>query len=169
MADGYFNYLVGIVGGTYGKLKLLTFLYNTEFVWDYRIELDGDRAENGKMLRYNYQHDTGKRCEYGPDVPCTVLEMLVAMAIGIDRIMDEPSNPNAQRWFWEMLKNLGLDDMYDISYNQQKVIEAVGKWMNRDYDRKGRGSIFPLKKSAHIDMRKAHIWQQAGFYLNDWY
>lgn len=73
--------------------------------------------------------------------------------------MGEPGNDHPERWFWEMIDNLGLRN-----YSEQSVIDNVGKWMARDYDKDGRGGIFPLNRPLR-NQRTVPIWEQAGSYM----
>ena len=63
--------------------KLLKYLHEREFT--YLIELDGNRAEDGTDLRFRFgfEHDIDGEIisEYLDNKPCSLLEMLVALAI----------------------------------------------------------------------------------------
>lgn len=164
----YFRYLVEKVdgfGAYSGRLTLLKQLFETEFRWDYAIPLDADRAEDGKNLRLLYFHETGDRSNM-QFYPCTVLEMMIAMAIDMENIMGEPGDDHPEHWFWEMLENIGLSNVTDRNYDAQLVGDAIGNWMARGYDKKGQGGIFPLKRSRR-DVRRMPIWEQAGMYMTE--
>lgn len=166
--EHYFAFLVHKVDG-FGawrdRIMLLHLLFDTEYRWDFCVPLDADRAEDGKSLRLLYFHETGfQSCMAGE--PCNVLEMLLAMAIDMENIMGEPGEDHPERWFWEMLGNIGLADMTDDKYDAQTVIDAIGNWMARNYDRRGKGGIFPLHRSRR-DVRRMPIWEQAGMYMTE--
>jgi len=158
MQDLYFDWLLSKVDG-WPYRQVCDYLYHIEFRWDYTIELDGDRAEKGKALRYLYF--TEKRQDSGMSgMPCTVLEMLVALAIDMENIMGEPGNDHPERWFSDMLCNLGIAN----SFSRQDIVNKVGRWMARDYMPDGNGGLFPLSNSPN-DQRRSPIWAQAGLYM----
>ena len=71
--------------------KLLMFLYDVPFA--YTIPMDANRAEDGTDLRYRF----GFENSYDPrlitdaidDKPCSVLEMMVALCIRCESIMED--------------------------------------------------------------------------------
>lgn len=158
MQELYFDWLLGIIRCDNRHIELCRQLFSIEFRWDYAIELDADRAENGKELRLLYFNETGNNSGMG-GMPCTVLEMMIALSLAMENIMGEPGNDHPERWFWEMIDNLGLRN-----YSEQSVIDNVGKWMARDYDKDGRGGIFPLNRPLR-NQRTVPIWEQAGSYM----
>ena len=167
-SDKYFRYLVDKVDGLgaySGRTTLLKQLFETEYRWDYKIPLDSDRAEDGKNLRLSYFHETGKH-SHMEFKPCTVLEMLIAMSLAMENIMGAPGDYHPERWFWEMLENIGIANMKDRNYDSQSVASAIDVWLSRDYDKKGHGGIFPLHRSKR-DVRRMPIWEQAGMYMTE--
>lgn len=101
---------------------------------------------------------------YGFDT-CSVLEALIGMA----RRMEYETNDPPDKWFWEIIGNLGLsactDDRYE-SGDWPNVDRIIKNWMNRKYDRDGRGGAFPLQHTR-IDQREVEIWYQMNAYLNE--
>src|SRR5690606_2330305 len=101
--------------------KLLTHLHDIEFT--YIIEMDGNRAEDGIDLRYRFgyerQYDNAMIATYLDDRPCSVLEMLIALAIRCEEhIMDDPDIGNRTgQWFWNMISNLGLSSLDDTRFD----------------------------------------------------
>lgn len=167
MQARYFNYLLSKVGMLHSEYtQLCLYMSKIEFRWDYTIELDGDRAEEGKALRVLYYKETGSNNTGLSLAPCTVLEMLVALAMGMEEIMGEPGNDHPERWFNDMIFNLGLSEMTDDNYNEYFVSDAIGKWMMRDYDKNGHGGLFPLSYKRR-DQRRVPIWEQAGAYMSE--
>ena len=140
-------------------------LFHTEFRWDLTIDLDADRAENGMALRIIYHEETGLHANMNGE-PCNILEMLVALSIAMEEIMGDVDDCHPGRWFAEMIYNLDLADMTDDNYTPNVVINNVGNWMSRNYDKNGRGGLFPLRSRCK-DQRKAPIWEQAGNYLSE--
>lgn len=146
--------------------KLFTFLHDTEFV--YFVPHDENRAEDGIALRYRYcvLHD----CEDLEDYlggPCSVLEMMVALAIRCEeRIMSDPEKGDrTTQWFWDMMTSLGLSSMTDYNFDERLVNDVVTKFLNRNYDRNGKGGLFTIKR-WNRDARTAEIWHQLMAYLN---
>lgn len=173
--NDYFGWLYNIVcGRRYSERisyrKLLMRLHSINF--RYYIPMDGNRAEDGVNLRYRYTIDRGYESSYEPaitdlDFPCTVLEMMVALAIKCEEnIMDDPSIGNrTAQWFWVMVVNLGLGSMTDDRYDRMTVDKAVERFLNRDYEPDGRGGLFTIRRCDR-DLRDVEIWHQLCWYLD---
>ncbi len=167
---GYFAYLEDIVGRRLpmGSL-LLPYLFDRPFTWSFKIPTDANRAKDGLMLRDRYANETGDYLLYSDKAePCSILEMLVALSIRIEEdIMAEPGDEHPEKWFWEMLDNLGLTriaSLRPMAENEyEKVIEV---WLKRKYMDNGQGGLFPLKNPSK-DQRLVSIWDQMNFYLNE--
>ena len=147
--------------------KLLTFLHEVEFT--YFIPYDENRAAEGIALRYRYcfMHKcTNLECYLSG--PCSVLEMMVALAIRCEEnLMDNPElGDRTGQWFWEMITNMGLGSMNDTNYNEWLVSDVVGRFLNREYEPDGRGGLFRVK-GWNRDMRTAEIWHQLMAYINN--
>ena len=146
--------------------QLFTFLHDTEFI--YSIPHDENRAEDGIELRYRFcsLHDC-EDLEYCLDGPCSVLEMMVALAIRCEeRIMSDPEKGDrTAQWFWSMVRSLGLSSMTDYNYNEWLVNDVITRFLERDYDPDGNGGLFTIKQWDR-DARDAEIWHQLMAYLN---
>lgn len=146
--------------------KLFTFLHDTEFV--YFIPHDENRAEDGISLRYRYclLHDC-EDLEVYLAGPCSVLEMMVALAIRCEeRIMSDPEKGDrTTQWFWDMMTSLGLSSMNDRIFDERFVNDVTMRFLRRDYDRNGKGGLFTIKR-WNRDARTAEIWHQLMAYLN---
>lgn len=146
--------------------RLFKFLHNTEFT--YFIPHDENRAGDGIALRhrycllYNYED-----IEYYLDGPCSVLEMMIALAIRCEeRIMCDPSKGDrTAQWFWSMVTSLGLSSMTDYNFDEEFVNDTVEKFLNREYAKDGKGGLFTVKR-WNRDARDAEIWHQLLAYLN---
>ena len=171
----YFEWIYEIVCSdkAYSKLsyrKLLCFLYYTEFI--YICDRDENRACDGIDLRYRFGDDCGYSGStintYLDTRPCSVLEMMVALAFDVEEhIMDDPTfGDRTGQWFWNMIVNLGLGSMSDARFDRDYVEHVVCKFLNREYERNGRGGLFAISDDRH-DMRTAEIWYQAMWYLNE--
>ena len=149
---------------------LLNDLFNQEYRWDFAIESDANRADDGINLRLLYSQETGDRLDWiNRKTSCTILEMLIAMSIRIEMdIMGDPGEDRPERWFWEMLGNLGLMIMTDDNYDPNYVTDIIWRWMARQYSKNGSGGLFPLRKPTS-DQRSIPIWDQMGAYLVERY
>ena len=166
----YFEWMCDLVCGnrfargmTYRQL--LTFLHDVEFT--YFVPYDENRAAKGISLRYRFclLHDCTELEEYLTG-PCSVLEMMIALAFQMDELMDdfELGNRTGQ-WFWDMITNMGLGSMNDTNYNEWFVNDVVTRFLNREYEPDGRGGLFRVR-GWERDMRTAEIWHQLLAYIN---
>lgn len=148
--------------------KLLTYLNNVAF--RYINPMDGNRAEDGVNLRYRYGEennvDRHMVARYLDDRDCTVLEMMVALALRCEhQIMeDDDFGDRTGHWFWGMIDSLGLLDEYDDVFDEDHVADVVYQFLNREYDRNGKGGLFTVENPPR-DMRNVDIWYQMNYYL----
>lgn len=153
-----------------GYRKLFGYLYNTEFT--YTLPMDGNRFEDGVNLRYRFgrEHDLDQNmiASYLDFRPCSVLEMVIALALRCeDQIMDNPDLGNrVGQWFWEMIVNLGLGKMTDANFDPEYVDQVMYIFLNHQYDRDGTGGLFKIHDRTK-DMRSAEIWYQMCWHLNE--
>ena len=150
--------------------KLLTHLYNTDF--RYSMHRDSDRASDGRRLRYRFGNHMGYsefdiRKALDSIFPCSVLEMMIALAIRIEEdIMDNAEiGDRTNQWFWIMIVNLGLGDMMDDRYDEEHVEEVLNRFLDREYEPNGKGGLFYIR-NARRDVRNLEIWYQMCEYLN---
>lgn len=149
--------------------KLLYLLHDTQFT--YTIALDGNRYDDGIDLRYRFGSESGYPdymiAKYIDIRPCSVLEMIIALSMRLEEhIMSDPDIGNRTgQWFWDMIVNLGLGSMDDAKFDKAYAVSVVRRFLNRDYDRNGRGGLFTVEHSRH-DMRNVEIWYQANWYLD---
>lgn len=150
--------------------KLLTHLHDMDFT--YIIGMDGNRAEDGIDLRYRFgyerQHNGPMIATYLDDRPCSVLEMLTALAIRCEEhIMDDPDiGDRTGQWFWSMISNLGLSSLNDASFDSIFLNQVITRFLNREYERNGEGGLFTVNNSKY-DLRTVEIWYQMCWYLDD--
>ena len=171
----YFNWMCELIqddmyteGSSYRRL--LTHLHDREF--EYIVSMDSNRAEDGTDLRYRFAYE----CNYDPqDVdlyldnrPCSVLEMLVALANRCEEdIMDDPDVGNRTgQWFWTMINNLGLGDMIDSEFDEQYTDIVIDRFLQRKYKPNGEGGLFTIKNTGR-DLREVEIWYQLMWYLDN--
>ena len=141
--------------------KLLEHLHDIEF--RYLLPMDQNCAEYGVYMRYRF---AGRDADYIVG-PCTVLEMMVALALRCEEnIMDDPLVGNRTgQWFWEMIVNLGLGAMYDRQYDGEYVESVINRFLDRQYEPDGRGGLFTIKYCDY-DLRKVLIRDQLYWYLD---
>lgn len=167
--DEYFEWLCDTVDGrrfsnvmTYEKL--LRHLHNIEFTWF--VPHDDNRASDGVQLRRRYALDKRDMSLQGYlRGPCSVLEMMVALAVRAETIMDDDGiGDRTGQWFWTMIHNLGLTPMTDEGFDRGRVDEIVARLLNREYEPDGSGGLFTVR-NCERDMRKIEIWCQLSWYL----
>ena len=171
----YFQWLRNIVcqnrfSETVSYDKLLNRLHSIPFRWTRK--LDADRADWGINMRYRFAQDY--TCENDIDIkdcidgPCSVLEMMVALAVRCEEdLMDDSAyGDRTAQWFWNMVVSLGLGSMIDNCFDEVFVDETIQKFLNREYERDGKGGLFTLRH-ASFDARKVDIWYQLCWYLDE--
>lgn len=169
--EEYFDWLYDLVcRRRYSKeisyKKLLRYLHTIEFIYD--IPKDGNRADDGIRLRYRFAEQY--RDLYDADLylsgPCSVLEMMVALALrGEETIMDDPLlGDRTGQWFWGMITNLGLGSMVDERFNSGKIDDVIERLLNREYEPNGKGGLFTVNRG--LDLREVEIWYQFMWHLD---
>ena len=162
----YYMWLLERVEGTgmFGALysKLLRFLFDTKYT--YTFVMDGNRAKGGESLRSIFAAEEGVFIEDVHSGPCTVLEMIEALATE----MAFDKHDSISRWFWELLDNLGLMVYKDDNFNEKEIKDILNRWMSRNYEPDGKGSLFPIP-GFDGDMRNVEIWDQMNIYMTKLY
>lgn len=164
--DKYLTWLYGQIAdakirrGNKTYWKLLRQLYSHEF--QYFIPNDSNRASDGRDLRLLFADENA--CDIDAawmDLDCSFLEMLVAFA----KRLEFQSEQTSERWFWELLQNLGISEYHDdMGYNEKFVDECVARVNERTYHANGSGGLFPLRKPKK-DQRRVELWYQMCEYL----
>ena len=169
----YFEWLYHIVcdtkysGASYRKLMWM--LHSVAFT--YRNPMDANRADDGGDLRSRFGSETGYStaaiASYLDQAPCSVLEMMVALAIRCEEhIMYDPEvGDRTAVWFWTMVVSLGLKGMDDEAFDEEHVGKVVRKFLRGKYRRDGGGGLFHVK-GFEEDMRDLEIWYQMCAYLD---
>lgn len=168
----YFAWMYDIVCSEVSEsyLKLFDYLNQTQFT--VIIPMDYNRAEDGKNLRHTFAYEKNIPTVYISEtfngLPCSVLEMMVALAKRCeDSIMTNTHYGNRTSvWFWSMIETLGLSDMIDDNFSAIKVGHAMYRFLNRTYEPDGTGGLFKIHDKSK-DMRNIEIWYQMHFYLNE--
>ena len=138
-------------------------LYQKPFRWI--VPNDDNRGEDGRDLRYDFADSLGinRLDEEWMSLDCSVLEMLIALS---ERAAFE-SYGECGDWFRKFLENLGILQYTDSNYDEDAALDidvAIERLLNREYERNGRGGLFPLIR-ARRDQRKVEIWYQMSSYL----
>lgn len=173
--SSYFCFLMDLIGyenknNPYENFGvLLIFLNSIEYQWD--NPMDENRMYDGLNLRYLYSLDS--EYDYNDildtlDTPCSILEMLIALSYKIE--VDIACNPDyinrTGKWFWFMINSLGLGDMTDAQFDENKVIYIMQNFISRNYNPNGNGGLFTISDNS-IDMRTMDLWYQANTWLNE--
>ncbi len=162
--NDYFEWLYDkVCTGGVSYRKLLMCLHNIEFT--FTIPNDVNRASDGVDLRYRFS-----QCKEVHDVlygPCSVLEMMVALAIRCEEtIMDDTRYGNRTgQWFWGMMSTLGINLMVDDIFDRESVEDKIYRFLDREYEPDGRGGLFYINDS-YDDLRDVEIWTQLCWYLD---
>ena len=168
----YFDWMYNLVcRNRYSKnisfKKVFSYLNNTKFT--YSIRMDLNRAKDGTELRRRYANEFKIANIYDRICgPCSVLEMMIALAIRCDETImdDENFGDRTDQWFWDMMKNLGLGHMNDDEFDEEYVSDVITRFLNRDYEPDGRGGLF-FVRNCDIDLRDVEIWIQMLWYLDN--
>lgn len=178
--EDYFQWLCGLVGIStpgHSYWSLGRELHKKVFYWT--VPNDDNRAEDGKKLREEFFEETSSKY-HSPDnymdcldEPCSVFEMLIGLSDRIQDILFDPSNEDGTtEYFWVLIRNLGLEVFTDEDFSDRMGPYGVNlileKLLERDYDWKGNGGLFPLRH-AQKDQRKVEIWYQMSSYINENY
>lgn len=155
-------------------IHLANILHSIPFI--YILEWDENMGCHGIELRYRFMYINGMYDQNYEDIfdddPCSVFEMLVALAIRIeDQFMDNLEDYRVPEWFKLMLKNIGLEPYNDSYFNNwsfdYEVKGIVDNFLYRRFDPDGHGSIFTTNRD--VDMRDIDFWKQTTWYLTDNY
>lgn len=169
----YFEWLYCLVcDNRYGRLSyknLLLCLNNIEFYPV--IDLDENRLQDGIDFRYRFGYENGYPRHdierYLDDRPCSVLEMMVALAFRVEeQIMDDSDYGNRTgQWFWNMIVSLGLGSMNDSRFDERFVQQTISRFLDRKYSPNGKGGLFTIENCPY-DLRDMEIWNQFMWYLD---
>lgn len=174
--EEYFDWMCRLVSSNnqYSKGlsydKLLSYLDTIEF--QYNLDMDGNRANDGIELRYRFgyeqRYDDRMIASYLDVRPCSILEMMMALAIRMEEsIMDDPEyGDRTGQWFWNMIVSLGLGSMDDKKFDPDYAGDVVSRFLDRDYESDGKGGLFTLNR-PNRDLRTVDIWCQMCWYLNE--
>ena len=171
--DLYFDWMCQLVSDDYHEdyQNLLHFLHGVEFT--YIMEMDENRLKDGVALRYRF----GRECGYPRDMiasyfdeyPCSVLEMMVALAVRCeeDIMRNYDYGDRTPEWFWGMIDSLGLRSMTNRYFQVTAAKYIIQRFLNRTYKPNGEWGLFTVRNPKR-DMRTVDIWYQMHWYLNEY-
>lgn len=174
--DGYFNWIYHLMcpkirsfGRSY--VRLFETLYSREFDYSNMRRMDENRYSDGVSLRRRYLYDNGDVDSYlfnsyAKDAPCSILEMMAALAVRCEESMmtnTEYGDRTAQ-WFWYMINSLGLGQYSDDAYDETEVNDIINCFLDCNYEADGHGGLF-IVNNAPRDLRTVDIWTQMNWYL----
>lgn len=127
--------------------------------------MDKNRAGDGKALIDRYVRETESISSFF-DIPCSVLEMMVALCIRLEtHILYNPEDNSHIKWlFWEMIRSMGLLSMNDDNFDERAASACVYTMLEHTFRPDGKGGLFTVPGST--DMRDKEIWYQAMSWLN---
>lgn len=165
----YFEYLLYLMQFDspehrhYGHL--LSDMYDITFIYSH--PMDENRVIDALDMRREYLFDNGYDVNNSfMDRDVSVFEVLAALSRRLEiEVTGEPGEDHIERWFWEMLMNLGVL-LKDSIYDRGLVRNKIDIWMTRNYKRNGEGGVFPLKRTS-TDQRENDLWYQGQLYLTE--
>lgn len=169
--EEYFEWMYdSVCAGRFAKennyRKLLSYLNSIDYTW--LIPKDINRAEDGEEgLRWKFAYETHTNIGNELDGPCSVLEMIIALAYRCEEIMDDAAvGDRTGQWFWKMINNLGLSGMSDRRFDMTYTEDVVERFLNRDFEPDGHGSLFVIK-NCDYNLRDVEIWTTMLWYLDN--
>lgn len=165
----YFEYLVNLINPDHAPyLKLLEQLYST----DYIIVKDDDnnRAEDGKNLRLDWLYEHNRKEDndiwFAQFKACSVLEMMVALAIRMDENIMWNGFNRTSIWFSDMILSMGLEQYTDYNYDPESISTIVNAMMYYNIESNGQGGLF-ISPYNDTDMRDYSLWYQMQIYIQN--
>lgn len=146
-------------------ILLFKHLHQREFVFP--LPMDEARAQDGIGLRDQFAREKGFSYEEIEDIlqgPCSVLEMMVGLALRMEITLMTNSDEGDRTgvWFWGMLVNMKLGPMTDENYSREYVDRCINTMLYREYEPNGEGGLFTCNRT---DMRDTEIWYQMNTFL----
>lgn len=155
--DYYFNWLCSKIDDGRGRNYAILLLKMFQTPFKVVVKKDENRVADGLALRDWFYEETG-RGQYGSGIPCSVLEVLIALARRCEvEIMGEYEEDNTGKWFWMMVENIGLLPYDNAHFDNDSVAHFLAHFLDRKWARGGQSGPFPLK-TAKFDSRKQELW-----------
>lgn len=105
---------------------------------------------------------------------CTFLELLICISkrMEFEMTSDSDMDYSMNRWFWELISNIGFDkysdDDWDKYDSEKEIIKRINIINNREYEQNGNGGLFPIHTPPYR-MRNIDLWYQMMKYLQEKY
>lgn len=169
-SDPYLNWLGMLIGCDRQRFvysEMVKALHGREFCP--KLRMDSNRAGDGLQLRVDFQNEHGPWGSSTNRGPCSFLEFLIGLARRMSFLMyGEGCHHHTEFYFWELIRNLGLnrctDDMWFQTNGDFFVEDAVYRVNNRMFSKDGSGGLFPLRQYVK-DQRSVEIWYQMNAWL----
>lgn len=152
-------------------MKLIEHLFNYEYFWI--DDLDENLNEHGLNLREKFFDSSiaGRRMrdDYGDiDVPCSVLEMLISLAINAENTVmsNDYYGDRTGVWFWTMLERLELLRYDDRRFDEDAVDEIVDRLLNKKENLDGTFGPFALENTSKFFVKNMSFWKQTMIYMS---
>ena len=135
------------------------------------IPNDDNRSVDGLKFRDEFGDISGGF--FVPPGPCTLIEMLIALAERMDFILcDIDNSEKTAKWFWKFVDNLRLEIYhqhdFDINRKRRENREKIDIFLERKYMDTGQGGLFPLLNPLK-DQRETELWYQMMYYIDENY
>lgn len=168
LREFYFDWICDLIDSSKDELQLLYLLNSIPF--SFIDPLDGNRYEDGIDLRYRFGYAKGISSvgiANELDIyPCSVLEVMVSLAIKCEELMQDPDVGSQVPTFFEgMLESIGLIQYRHYISDPQTVEALIKRLLDRKYDPDGKGGLFTIP-GCHEDLRQVEIWKQMMWYLS---
>ena len=164
----YFRWLCSLLDVMVEQDPEALFLWTLyEKPFSFLIAMDENRGKDGVSLREEFA-ETVWGSPFSLEMPCTILEVLVALARRIQSLVAVPGRGNDQTVsiFWTMVRNLGLKvkplEPEDYDRNDRKI----ETWLDRKYLPNGFGGLFPLEHHKQ-DQTQVEIWYQMQAWVGE--
>ena len=185
VSNDYFIFLFNVTGLEDKYMKLCEILHGINFTYDEDdVPMDENRIWDGKAMRSifseaMYPAAAIKRRNLLKELNecfdrdyCSVLEVFIGLAWRIERdiIGDPDEGDRTDLWIRCILHNLGLLEYTNkalrTSDDKKEAMNIVLKCIDRDYDRFGNGSAFPVKY-PRMNMKYMEMWSQMVQWLDE--
>lgn len=142
--------------------ELLELLQAKEFTWF--VPNDNNRLMDGLDIRFEFMREKKvKPSAYLADMPCTFLEVIIALSRRLAFVM---STNDAPPCAWRIIENLELDSRTDPLFLSEpaEINTCLDRVIQRTYNPDGSGGFFPLAW-PEADQREVEIWYQMNAYV----
>lgn len=166
----YFDWMMTKIRASANYKELIDYLYRTPF--EATMFEDNNRVAAGLDLVYQFAYENNidytEIDSYFSNLrECSILEMMIALAMKMENqfLGGLSSEDQTWKWFWQMIKNLGLD-IYDNRHFDGYEIDCIlATFIDRKYSSDGQGGLFHIRNCKY-DLRQVEIYNQMCWYSN---